>query len=105
MVAGRREILQECLEDLLEQGLDPNITSQQVMSKVPNGHVLPFCFCLLGQPSVLNLGQYQVGGTPLYLAAKLNVPQAVRLLCLHGASMVQVFRREELVAVSAVDFG
>ena len=51
----------ETLEDLLELEVNLNETDTSILDKI--------------------------GGPPLYLASKLNVPRAVRLLCENGASV------------------
>uniref|UniRef100_A0A7S2XW44 Uncharacterized protein n=1 Tax=Fibrocapsa japonica TaxID=94617 RepID=A0A7S2XW44_9STRA len=66
----------DLLKSLLEEHVDPNYAGEGVAGKM--------------------------GGTPLYLAAKLDVPAAAQILVDHGASLVQDFEGQNpfQVAVS-----
>jgi hypothetical protein len=64
----------ECLEDLLQEGANPNY----------NEH------------SILEI----TGGTPIYLTIKLNVPKALELLLQHGALLTQKYDNKTPLQVS-----
>mmetsp|Transcript_13548 Transcript_13548/g.20342 ORF Transcript_13548/g.20342 Transcript_13548/m.20342 type:complete len:144 (+) Transcript_13548:41-472(+) len=54
-----------CLKSLLNEGVSPNFTDDAILE--------------------------MTGGSPLYLAVKLNVPKAVSILLSHGASLVSEY--------------
>jgi hypothetical protein len=63
----------DLLEELLELQIDPNETDTNILDKI--------------------------GGPPLFLAAKLNVPKAVKILCEYGASLTQVWESRNPIQV------
>jgi hypothetical protein len=63
----------ECLEDLLQEGANPNY----------NEH------------SILEI----TGGSPLFLAIKLNVPRALEFLLQHGALLTQKYDHKTALEV------